>query len=308
MNGKPKPAFARKEFLIVFAFTTLLAVVLTLVFFYLFDALSPLPIPNPIDYEYVIYQSLFIMLINGLTHAYWQRKADENTFGYLSSTLILAGFNLVIIFVLWDIRRMPSINEVKRLYGDSGVPDDLLWLSTPLVLVPALIGMFGIPYFLRSRKQITQSTAKRKVFQEKIIQLLKTYLLVAGLIITVNLIYYWAYQAIVDKEMQTDYSLDTMIQVNLVMTAIAALLYLYLLEYSENALSTYLLWTVIFTASAFLAGLPHPDGQPIYDESLWLNIPLALFSTLGELIGIPLVFKRLGDEKRRKQEKEERWS
>jgi hypothetical protein len=48
-----------------------------------------------------------------------------------------------------------------------------------------------------------------------------------------------------------------------------------------------------------MAGLSRVDGQPVFDESLILSIPIAIVSLTGELVGIPYFFKNLMKPKER---------
>jgi hypothetical protein len=70
-----------------------------------------------------------------------------------------------------------------------------------------------------------------------------------------------------------------MMQMAFVLTAIGAMLYLYLRDNHKSSFIIYIILTVIIAWSAFLAGLPRLNGQPVYDQTLWLNIPLALLAT-----------------------------
>lgn len=89
------------------------------------------------------------------------------------------------------------------------------------------------------------------------------------------------------------YTFWGMVQMTLVTTGIAVVLYLYITDTGKQGLTMYLILTICVTISGFLAGLPHPDGQPVYDDSLWLSVPLAAFSLIAEMVGIPLTVKFL---------------
>ena len=123
-------------------------------YYFLWDLNSTIPIPDPYTLEYVGYQSIFIALVNGLIHYGFRNKTKLSSFEYLKWILILVLANAAICYVAMNIQIMPSINEVKRLYGASGkVPSALFSLSIPIALLSSISGMFAIPYFLWRNKR-----------------------------------------------------------------------------------------------------------------------------------------------------------
>ena len=147
-----------------------------------------------------------------------------------------------------------------------------------------------IPFLLSRKGKSDQMKSKIRSYQLIAIRLFRSYIIVTLIILSVNLLYYYLYKTLGGKIPQSGFSTEVMIQA-LVLTAVAAMLYLYLMDNTKNGKSIFFMLTIIIAYSTFLASLPSPEGQPIYDETLWLNIPIAIFSGVGELFGIPYFFK-----------------
>lgn len=272
-------------------FVAIISAGICAIYFLIYESLSETPIPSPYDLQMVIYQTVFIVAINGLIHAGYRKRRTQNTYWFLFSTIVLLGVNLFMFLVLMDVRMMPSINEMEALYGVRKVPDVLLFLSAPIALVPCALGILMIPalVYKKVRNEVDNTV---RPFQVESFRLFLTYSVIAAAIILINSTYFMLYKSS-GGEMNEAFSYWTMIQMNLIMTGVASVLYMYLRAKMENGFAMYVILTICFTASVFFAGLPHPDGQPVYDESLWLNVPLSLISLFGELVGVPYVYSRL---------------
>jgi len=291
----PSPKLS--QYIVAIVIVTVITAAITMGYYFLWDISSSTPIPEPYTLEYVGYQSVFFMVVNGLIHTGFRNKKHLSSFEYLKWLLVLVLANVVVCYITMNIQIIPSINEIKRLYGSDGiVPPVLFSLSVPIAFISALLGMFAIPYFTwRSKRNPYQATIKG--YHDVALKLFKAYLIVVGLILIVNLTYYQLYIAYGGEMPQEGFSRYVMIQMAFVLTAIAAMLFLYLRDNSSNGLFIYIVLTGIISYSAFLAGLSRVDGQPLFDNTLWLNIPIAVVSTVGELVGIPYFFKNLMKKK-----------
>lgn len=269
----------------------LLALAVNFTYFLIFDLLVEVPIPAPYGLMTVIIHTTILILVNGYIHFKQQENRKKNTFGYVSTLLILVITNLVLCAFVYDIRMIPSINEMNRLYGEQRVPDILLLLSVPLAIIPSLFGIFGIPALIY-RKLIQENNLVQS-YRSKAYLFVKVYLILSSVLILVNIIYYSIYVRLGENMPLGGYTFWEMVQMTLVSTGLAVLLYLYITDTGKQGLTLYIILTLCFTISGFLAGLPHPNGQPVYDESLWLSVPLSIFSLIAEMIGIPLTFKFL---------------
>lgn len=268
----------------------LLALAVNLVYYFIFDLLAEVPIPAPFGITSIFIQTTMVILLNGFVH-FKQRHSRKNTFGYVSTLLILLIANLPFFIIFYDIRRMPSINEMIRLYGEERVPDILLLLSVPIAIFPCLFGIFGIPAFVY--RKLKHENALVQTHRSSALLFLKVHLILSSLLILVNIIYSSIYIQLGDNMPLGGYTFWGMVQMTLVTTGIAVVLYLYITDTGKQGLTMYLILTICVTISGFLAGLPHPDGQPVYDDSLWLSVPLAAFSLIAEMVGIPLTVKFL---------------
>lgn len=269
----------------------ILALAVNLVYFLIFDLLVEVPIPAPFGLTSVFIHTAILILVNGYIHFKQRENRKKNTFGYVSTLLMLVITNLVLCAFVYDIRMMPSINEMNRLYGEQRVPDILLWLSVPLAIIPSLFGLFGIPAIIY-RKLVHENNLVQS-YRLKARLFVKVYLILSSVLILVNVIYYSIYIRLGENMPHGGFSFWEMIQMTLVSSGLAVLLYLYITDTGKQGLTLYIILTLCFTISGFLASLPHPNGQPIYDASLWLSVPLAIFSLIAEMIGIPLTFKYL---------------
>jgi hypothetical protein len=297
------------DYLKAIVIVSVIATVVNLAYYHLWQSLSGIPVPNPYTSTHIIIQTVFVMVISGIVHIGYRKKREKSSFDYLSGLLILILINLTIFYVLMDVRRLPSINEIKRLFGDAGAPATLLWLSAPIALSSALFGIFMIPKLALKKVEGKKSESKIKEYRKIARKLLQSYAIVCVIILCVNTLYYTLYVYLGGKLPSNGFSISVMVQMALVLTAVAAMLYLYLRDNLKNGLAFYIMLTVIIAWSAFLAGLPRPNGQPMYDETLWLNIPLAVFSAIGELVGIPFFFKDLmKDKNSRKRNDHRRYS
>lgn len=285
----------------------IIALTLNWMYYVLFKTTIKTPIPKPFGPNFILVQTVIAVLLNGYIHYYQRNYRIKNTFGFVMTIIILLIANLILCAFTWDIRMMPSINEMKRLYGEAHVPDILVNLSAPLALTPCILGMLGIPAIVY-RKRSEQEVSLVKSYRSTAVQFVKVHLIVSTLIILANILYYGIYLSF-GKHMPTGgFTLNTMVEMNLVTTAVAVVLYLYITDNGRQGLAIYIILTVCLTISTFLAGLPHPNGQPVYDDSLWLNIPLSAFSLIGETVGIPLVLKKLEKARKVKQEKDGIWN
>lgn len=269
----------------------LLALAVNLVYYFIFDLLVEVPIPAPFGVTSILIQTSIVILLNGFVHFKQRHNRKKNTFGYVSTLLILLIANLPFFTIFYDIRRMPSINEMIRLYGEERVPDILLLLSVPLAIIPCLFGIFGISGFVY--RKLTHENALVQTHRSSALLFLKVHLILSSLLILVNIIYSSIYVQLGDNMPLGGYTFWGMVQMTLVTTGIAVVLYLYITDTGKQGLTMYLILTLCVTISGFLAGLPHPDGQPVYDDSLWLSVPLAVFSLIAEMVGIPLTVKFL---------------
>lgn len=299
MNKSPHPhtvptwqAFLRSTLIIL-----IIGLMVNTLYYVLFEMTVKIPIPEPYGLKFVLVQTIIVVLLNGFIH-YKQRVArKKNTFGFVYTLLILAIVNLIFCTFTWNIGMMPSINEMNRLYGQPHVPDILFNLSAPAAVIPCLLGMFGIPAIVYAKRSPEEISLVQS-YRSKALQFVKVHLIISIILILTNILYYNIYVN-VDPTMPTGgFSYDIMLQMTLLTTGVAVLLYLYITDNGRKGLSIYIILTFCVTISTFLAGLPHPDGQPVYDDSLWLSIPLALFSLIAEMFGIPFVFRNL--EKSRK--------
>jgi len=281
------------DFFIAIVIVSVITAGITMGYYYLWDISSNIPIPDPYTLEYIGYQSVFFGVVNGLIHIGFRSKKHINSFEYLKWLLVLIIANIVICYIVMNIQIMPSINEVKRLYGEAGkVPRELYTLSVPIGLFSAMFCMVGIPYFTwRKRTNPHQNSIKE--YHAITYRLIKSYLIVVTLILIVNLTYYQFYLEFGGEIPKQGFSIGVMIQMAFVLTGIAAMLFLYLRDNAKNGLFFYIILTVIISYSAFLAGLSRENGQPLFDNTLWLNIPIAVVSAIGELVGIPFFFKNL---------------
>ncbi len=269
----------------------ILALAVNLVYYLVFDLLIEVPIPAPYGLTSVFTHTTILILVNGYIHFKQRHNRKKNTFGYVSTLLMLLITNLVLCAFVYDIRMMPSINEMNRLYGEQRVPDILLLLSVPLAIIPSLFGIFGIPALIY--RKLTQENNLVQTYRSKAYLFVKVYLILSSVLILVNIIYYSIYVRLGENMPLGGYTFWEMVQMTLVSTGLAVLLYLYITDSGKQGLTLYIILTICFTISGFLAGLPHPDGQPVYDESLWFSVPLTIFSLIVEMFGIPLAFKFL---------------
>jgi len=275
----------------------IVAFLVNAIYYILFEVAVKTPIPAPYGLKFVLIQTTIVILVNCYIHYKQRISRKKNTFGFVNTLLTLVISNLVLCAFICDIRTMPSINELKRLYGEPRVPDILFALSAPAAIVPCLLGMFGIPAIVY-RKRSEEEVSLVQSYRFKALQFVKVYLVISAILILANIIYYYAYIKL-GKNMPTGgFSMDVMVEMTLVTTGVAVLLYIYITDNGRKALPMYIILTVCVTISTFLAGLPHPNGQPVYDDSLWLSVPLAALSMIAESFGIPLVFRNL--EKTRK--------
>jgi len=297
------------DYLKAIVVVSVIATVVNLAYYHLWQFQTGIPVPSPYTDTHIIIQTIFVTVISGIVHIGHRKKREKSSFDYLSGLLILILINLAIFYVLMDVRRLPSINEIKRLFGDAGAPASLMWLSTPIALSSALFGIFMIPRLALKKVQNEERASKIREYQTIARKLFQSYAIVCVIILCVNTLYYTLYVQLGGKMPSSGFSLSVMVQMALVLTAVAAMLYLYLRDNLKNGLAFYIMLTVIIAWSSFIAGLPRPSGQPVYDETLWLNVPIALFSAIGELVGIPYFFKDLmKDKNSRKRNDHRRYS
>jgi hypothetical protein len=279
----------------IFVRSTLIILIVALMvnatYYILFGVMVETPIPEPFGLKYVLVQTLIVVLLNGYIHYQQRINRKKNTFGFLTAILTLTITNIVFCAFTLDVRTMPSINEMKLLYGEPNVPDILFSLSAPVAIVPCLLGMFAIPsivYAKRSEEEVTLVQS----YRSKIFQFAKVYLLLSAILILVSILYYYAYISLCNLS-TGGFTMTETVQMTLVTTAVAVMLYIYITDNGRKGLPLYIVLSICITISTFLAGLPNPNGQPVYDESLWLSIPLAVFSLIAETFGIPIVFRNL---------------
>jgi hypothetical protein len=295
MNQQPSDNSTPKliHFIMAIAAVSAITVVVNLVYYYLWEMKTELPIPNPYTSTFIIVQTTVVVAISGMIHYWYRKRMLKSSFDYLSGLVLLFSVNAVFFYVQMDVRRLPSINEIKRLFGEAGAPEELLWLSAPIAASSALFGIFLIPLLTWRKVKSKEVKAKLRAYQLIAWRLVKSYITVATIIVCMNLLYYYLYERSGGRIPERRFSMETMLQMAWILTAVSAMLYLYLRDNAKNGLTIYLMLTIVIAYSAFLASLPNPNGQPIYDETLWLTIPLASFSLLGELVGIPYFFKDL---------------
>ncbi len=269
------------------------AVMLALGYYLIWDMSTDIPIPEIYSLKYVGYQCLFFTIVNGIIHYKFIDKRYNNSFQYIKWILVLLIANITFCYVSMSIRMLPSINEIKRLYGDAGMPNLIYSLSVPISLIGSLVTMLGIPYFLNRNGAPKADKDRIKEYHTIAYKLFQSYLIVVAIILVVNVSYYQLYLKTGGVMPSNGYSLGVLIQMTFALTAVAAMLFLYLRDHSENGLSIYVIFTAIVAISAFMAGLPRVDGQPVLDDTIWLNLPITLVSLAGELIGIPYFFKNL---------------
>jgi hypothetical protein len=270
----------------------IIGLVVNTLYYILFGMAVKIPIPAPYGLKTVLIQTVIAVLLNGFIHYKQRITRNKNTFGFVYTLLVPAVINILFCAFMWDIRMMPSINEMNRLYGEPQVPDVLFGLSAPLAIIPCLLGMLGIPALVYSKRSAEESRLVQS-YRSKALQLLKVHFIISMVLIVVNILFYNIYINLGENMPAGGFTYDVMVQMTLVTTGIAVLLYLYITDNGRKALSIYYILTVCITIAGFLAGLPHPNGQPVYDDSLWLNVPLAVFSFLAETFGIPFVFRKL---------------
>jgi hypothetical protein len=283
--------FARSTSIIL-----IVALMLNATYFILFEMMVNTPVPEPYGLQFVLIQTIIVVLLNGYIHYQQRINRKKNTFGFLTAILTLTITNMVFCAFTLDVRTMPSINEMKLLYGEPGVPDILFLLSAPVAIVPCLLGMFGIPAIVYATRSEEEANLVQS-YRSRVLQFVKVYLLLSVVLIIVSFLYYYAYINLCNLSTGGFTMVET-VQMTLVTTAVAVMLYIYITDNGRKGLPLYIVLSICITISTFLAGLPNPNGQPVYDESLWLSIPLAVFSLIAETFGIPLVFRNL--EKARK--------
>ena len=287
--------FSSPYFIYLIACTTIVLAIISInvEYFHYWENNVDIPIPDPFTENFIIYQSFFVVIINGFIHFSLREKKYKSSFEYVKWIVILLIANTFICFVATNIQMMPSINEIKRLYGTNGVPHSLYWLSIPIALISSLLSIFGIHYLAILFQRKKQNQSKIKEYQIITLNLFKSYLLVVLIILTVNFLYYQMYIQLGGALPKQGFHLTDLLQMTFVLTAIAAILFLYFRDNSENGLSIYIILTLIISFSSFMAGLSREDGQPVFDETLVLNVPISLVSLVGELVGIPYFFKNL---------------
>lgn len=293
MNSSPHPhsvptwrIFVRSTFIIL-----IIALVVNAIYYLLFKMAVKTPIPAPYGLKLVLIQTVIAMLLNGFIHYRQRTDRKKNTFSFVYTLLVLAITNMLFCAFTWDVGMMPSINEMKRLYGEPRVPGILFALSAPAALVPCLLGMFGIPALVY-RKRSEEELNLVQSYRFKALQFVKVFLMISAILILANVLYYNAYVNFCNLS-TGGFAMDIMIQMTLVTTAVAVLLYMYITDNGRKGLPIYIILTLCVTISTFQAGLPRPDGQPVYDESLWLSIPQAVLSMIAETFGIPRLFRKL---------------
>ncbi len=284
----------------------IITVAINATYYYLFDLLVKTPIPEPYSLIAVCIQTLIVVLLNGFIHYKQRVNRNKNTFGYVSTIIILLATNLVFCIVTMDIRRTPSINEMIRLYGVQLVPDILLFLSVPIAIFSFIGGMFGIPAII-NKKRSEDEVNLAQTYRMSALQFLKVHLIISILLIVANILYFSIYSNLVKNVSDSNFSLVPMVQMTLVTTALAILLYIFISEYGKQGLSVYIMLSFCFTIAAFLTSLPRPNGQPIYDNSLWLHIPLAIFSLIAEIFGIPYLYRNLERDRKERESKDRGW-
>jgi hypothetical protein len=130
----------------------LIAVIINVLYYHIWQILTGIPIPKPYTTTPIIVQTLVAIGLSGIVHYAYREKRTKSAFDYLSGLLILVLINAAIFYVLMEVRRLPSINEIKRLFGVAGAPESLLWLSVPIALSSASFGVFLTPRFSLAKR------------------------------------------------------------------------------------------------------------------------------------------------------------
>jgi hypothetical protein len=230
----------------------------------------------------------------------------KNSFGFVYYVLVLLVVNGFIYMFSAGIEMNMSLNDKIRLYGAKEIPAILHGLLAPLAIGPSLLGIFGIPAMVY-QGQRNSETERLRSYREKAMTGLKVCGLVSLISLIAHFTYYFLYVSLGENLPVGNFSIAELFQIVPVMTAVAVILYIYITDTGKKGMAIYWILTFCFAWSGFLAGLPHPEGQPVYDDSLWLSVPLAIISMTCEMFVIPYVFRRLENAKKMRVDKDRRW-